>query len=160
MSVELKMVACGTHNSVENAELCSPVPLKIFFDPKKIRDYIVSHLPSVLFLVLFLDLSGPTLDSILTELGNLQNVFAIFLCGNPINHVIYPHPNVFHISQYLITYKTTLCAIRAYERLSEQLRIPNPDLAVLLEEKSINLDRWLTTNHRVLYSLLIQCVIQ
>jgi hypothetical protein len=144
-------------DSVENTSLCLPVKNKILFDPRKIKNFIASHSTAVFFIIIFLDLFGGSIDSLLTIIGNTENIVAIYICGDQIYNSVTNRNNVFHLPRRLITCTTTLRAIRAYQFASKQLFQSNhKGNAIVCEHKSNDLKRWLSTNNNVLYHILIK----
>ena len=147
---ELKMVSCGTPDSIEANELCVPIPNKTLFDLKKIKPYIESHSKSVFFIIVFLHLFDQTIGEILLEIGENDNIVGIFFCVNQIFNLVTNQTNVFHLSKRLLTCKTTACAIRSYELASQRLyQTGQKGLAYILEQTTTNLKRWLTTSDKV-----------
>jgi hypothetical protein len=149
MSYEIKMVICGTQQSIEKNEWCSPITNKFFFDPKNIKPYIDNESKAVSFIVVILDLFGQTIDALLAEIGNHDNIIGIFICDNQINNLVNNQRNVFHLSKGLPTYKTTLHAMRFYESASNNLYKSDHDTAYILEQKRNDLKRWLILNDQV-----------
>jgi len=108
------------------------------------------HPKSVFFIIVILDLFGQTIDSLLLEIGNHDNIIAIFICDNRINNLTNNQRNVFRLSKCLVTYKTTLYAIRSYESACKNLySTDNHHFAHILEQRCNDLKRWLTLNDQV-----------
>jgi len=157
MSYELKCITCGNVDSVENTSLCLPVPNRTLLDPRKIKNVIASYSKVVFFIVIFLDLFGESIDSLLTIIGNTENIVAIYICGNQFYNSVNNQNNVFHLPRRLITSTTTLRAIRAYQFASQQLfQSGDKGNAIICEHKSNDLKRWLSTNNNVPYHILIK----
>jgi len=150
MSYEVKMVTCGTHNSIEGTDLCFPITNTILFDINKIKPYIDKHSKSVFFIIVLLHLFGRPIDSISVELGSNDNIIGIFVCVNQIFNLTNNQTNIFHISKRLLTCKTTSYAIHSYESASKKLYQTNHNgLAYILKQTSSNLKEWLTTSDKV-----------
>jgi hypothetical protein len=151
-SYAVKVLTIGTPDITEETELEFSATRKILYDYKKIKPYIASQPKSVFFIIALLHLFGQTIDSILVEIGNRDNIIGIFVCVNQIYNLANNQTNVFHLAKRLLTCKTTSCAIHSYERASERLyQTSYQGLAYIFKQKSNNLRQWLTTTDKVLY---------
>src|SRR5262245_10809609 len=102
MSYELKAVICGNQDSITNTEFKMPATIKILFDPTAIKPYITSHSKSVFFIIILLHLFGQTIEILLTEIGNQDNIIGIYVCVDQIYNLAHSQTNVFHLSKRLL----------------------------------------------------------
>jgi hypothetical protein len=150
MPFELKILLCGTHESIKSRDWYFPITHIILFDPKEIEICISKQPKSVHFIVVLLNSFGQTIDSLLTEIGSKDNIVVILTCDKQFCNLTNTQTNVIYLSEHLLKCKTTLYAIRSYQSAYENHRKAGQRrLAHVLEKKRNGLKRWLIDNDKV-----------
>ncbi|CAF0912118.1 unnamed protein product [Adineta steineri] len=150
MVYDLKIIVCGYKQSIFDIEWCTPLPTKFEDNPEGVSKFIRKQLASVRFILIFLDVFGHTLDSLLSLIGDTTNIIGIYIGDNTIQNLDYNRPNIFRLPRRHITFSITSHAIRACQSASRDLFVPtNTGDAIVWEQKGNDLKRWLTTNNKV-----------
>ncbi|CAF3676273.1 unnamed protein product [Adineta steineri] len=150
MAYDLKIIVCGYKQNIFDIEWCPPLPTKFEDNPEGVSKFIRKQLASVRFILIFLDVFGHTLDSLLSLIGDATNIIGIYIGDNTIQNLEYNRPNIFRLPRRHITFSITSHAIRACQSASKNLFTSNnKGDAIVWEQKGNDLKRWLTTNNKV-----------
>ncbi|CAF4323295.1 unnamed protein product, partial [Adineta steineri] len=147
----VELVICGQQKSYSSFKLRPPLTTGFTFNLEEFIEYIKPKPKnkSVRFIVIFLDVFGHTLDSLLSSIGDITNIIGIYIGDNKIQNLEYNRPKIFHLPRRNITFSITLHAIHACQSASKNLFASNnKGDAIVWEQKANDLRGWLTTNSK------------
>ncbi|CAF0883476.1 unnamed protein product, partial [Adineta steineri] len=148
----VELVICGQQKSYSSFKLRPPLTTGFTFNLEEFIEYIKPKPKnkSVRFIVIFLDVFGHTLDSLLSSIGDITNIIGIYIGDNKIQNLEYNRPKIFHRPRRNITFSITLHAIHACQSASQNLFASNnKGDAIVWEQKANDLRGWLTTNSKI-----------
>ena len=127
-----------------------PIPFQIIPDIQNLPTTIAKFPPETRFIVLYHDRLDPSSTNILCPLSCKENIDVIVLGEKSLNDLPPNEINRLRLSDDLVTYKTILCGIRAYQSIAKRYYASgDKDLGAFFDDEARKLLRWLINNFRV-----------